>query len=123
MLVFGWRKALREGVWRIENMAVRATTRKKKVVRRAKAGKAVKAVKAVKRPANCAGCPVRDQQSRMISELIERLGVRLQGDEGKGTVGDYIRLLQLRKELDEQQPREIRVTWVKSAAKKSKPDK
>jgi len=38
---------------------------------------------------------------------------KLSGQEMKATLGDYIKLVQLQKELDEeQQPTEIRVTWV-----------
>lgn len=32
--------------------------------------------------------------------------------EVKATLGDYIRLVQLQKELEEEEPRDIRVTWV-----------
>ena len=30
----------------------------------------------------------------------------------KATLGDYIRLVQLQKELDDEEPKEIKVTWV-----------
>lgn len=43
----------------------------------------------------------------MLSEMEAKI------KEGKSTVGDYIRLLQLEKELEaEEPPREIRVTWI-----------
>jgi hypothetical protein len=38
---------------------------------------------------------------------------KLSDDELRATLGDYIRLVQLRKELeDDDEPREIKVTWV-----------
>ncbi|MEI9814983.1 MAG: hypothetical protein WDO18_21100 [Acidobacteriota bacterium] len=37
---------------------------------------------------------------------------RLAGDDVKVTLADYIRLVQLRKELNEDEPREIKVTWI-----------
>ena len=37
---------------------------------------------------------------------------KLASDELKPTVGDFIRLVQLDKELTEEQPREIKVSWV-----------
>ena len=37
---------------------------------------------------------------------------KLGGEDVKASLGDYIRLMQLHKELDEDAPREIKVTWV-----------
>lgn len=38
---------------------------------------------------------------------------KLKSDDVKATLGDYIKLVQLQKELGEdEQPREIRVTWI-----------
>ena len=37
------------------------------------------------------------------------------GNNAKATLGDYIRLVQLHKELDDESPKEIRVTWVEPA--------
>ncbi|MGE5569014.1 MAG: hypothetical protein ACM3S5_08260 [Rhodospirillales bacterium] len=49
----------------------------------------------------------------MISQVIERIEEKLEADELKASMGDYIRLLQLEKELTEkEQPKEIRVSWV-----------
>jgi hypothetical protein len=44
---------------------------------------------------------------------------KLSGDDAKATLGDYIRLVQFEKELEEGEPREIKVTWVEPAATKS----
>jgi hypothetical protein len=44
-------------------------------------------------------------QAEIVSELIAQVEEKLKG------LADYIRLVQLRKELDDETPREIRVTW------------
>ena len=48
-----------------------------------------------------------------IARLLQRLEEKLEGETPKATLGDFIRLVQLEKELaDEETPREIKVTWV-----------
>jgi hypothetical protein len=37
---------------------------------------------------------------------------KLGGEDVKATLGDYIRLMQLQKELEEDDQQDIRVTWV-----------
>ena len=50
-----------------------------------------------------------------IHKLLTEIENRFESDSGKASVGDYIRLLQLERELDEHEgPREIRVTWVET---------
>jgi len=44
-------------------------------------------------------------------------------DEMKATMGDYIRLVQLHKELDDESPKEIKVTWVEPAGDKAEKTK
>lgn len=51
-------------------------------------------------------------KTQVVEELIQKFEKKLSGDDVKATLGDYIRLLQLRKELDEEDPREIEVKWV-----------
>ena len=48
----------------------------------------------------------------MVKELIERVERNLAKDDVKATVADYIRLVQLQKELAEDEPRDIEVRWV-----------
>lgn len=48
----------------------------------------------------------------LVEQVIQNLEKRLMNDELKATVGDLIRLVQLEKELHDDQPREIKVTWV-----------
>lgn len=48
-----------------------------------------------------------------IHKLLSDIESRFESESGKASVADYIRLLQLERELDEDDgPREIRVTWV-----------
>jgi hypothetical protein len=61
-------------------------------------------------------------QAEVVRGLIERVEEKLAGDEVKVTLADYIRLVQLRKELEEDEPREIRVTWVKRDGESSSED-
>ena len=58
----------------------------------------------------------------MVEELIEKFEKKLGKDDVKATLGDYIRLLQLRKELDEEELREIEVKWVDPEKKKGSED-
>lgn len=51
----------------------------------------------------------------MVRKLLKKLEEQMGGGEMKASLGDYIRLVQLHKELDEESPREIRVTWVDPA--------
>ena len=44
---------------------------------------------------------------RMIRQMEDKLGV----DQFKASIGDYIRLIQVRKELGEERPSEMVVTW------------
>lgn len=48
----------------------------------------------------------------MVREIRKRVENRLTKEDVKATLGDYIRLVQLEKELDEDEPREIKVTWI-----------
>ena len=62
-------------------------------------------------PRSCAQCPIRGEQQKLICELVEKVGSKLK-DDSKASVSDYIRLLQIQKEMEEGQPKEIQVTWV-----------
>ncbi len=44
----------------------------------------------------------------MLTRIEEQMGTATM----KATMGDYIRLVQLHKELDDESPKEIKVTWV-----------
>ena len=59
----------------------------------------------------------------MVSRLLEKVEKTL-GARSKVSLGDYIRLVQLQKELEEDEVREIKVTWVEPEGPVEKtPDK
>ena len=49
----------------------------------------------------------------MVAEIRKKIESKLR-KEVKATLGDYIRLVQLQKDLEADEPREIKVTWVTS---------
>ena len=51
-----------------------------------------------------------------MKALLKKVEKKLTADGVKATLGDYIRLVQLQKELEENEPREIKVTWVEPEA-------
>jgi hypothetical protein len=51
-------------------------------------------------------------KAKLVTKVIKKIEKKLEADELKPTVGDFIRLLQLEKEYEEEQPREIKVSWV-----------
>lgn len=51
-------------------------------------------------------------KAALVEEVILSLEKRLKNEELKATVGDFIRLMQLEKELEEEAPKEIRVRWI-----------
>jgi hypothetical protein len=55
---------------------------------------------------------LRGTRKERIRELLTKIEQRLDLDKGKVTLADFIRLTQLERELEEEeQPREIIVTW------------
>ena len=48
----------------------------------------------------------------LIGRLIEKIEQQLDKTDAKGSIADYIKLLQLQKELDEKRFRRIEVKWV-----------
>ena len=63
-------------------------------------------------------------QAEIVDDLIEKVEQKLSVGDVKASLGDYIRLVQLQKELEEEEPREITVTWVEPEGtdRKAKPD-
>ena len=51
------------------------------------------------------------RQSETVAKLVERAERELD-EKMKASLGDYIRLVQLQKDLEEEEVREIKVTWV-----------
>jgi hypothetical protein len=52
------------------------------------------------------------KKAEVVEQMLERVEQKLGEGEVKATVGDYIRLVQLHKELEEEEPGEITVRWV-----------
>jgi hypothetical protein len=48
----------------------------------------------------------------VVEGILRKLEATFKKKPLKGTLADYIRLVQLRQELGDEEPREIRVTWV-----------
>ena len=57
--------------------------------------------------------------SDVVNRMIKGFEEKVKGGKVNLTVGDFIRLLQLRKDLHEEDPKEIRVTWVEPIEKES----
>jgi hypothetical protein len=51
-------------------------------------------------------------KAELVSGLIKKIQEKLGNEEFKPTVGDLLRLLQLEQEMEEEQPREIKVSWI-----------
>ena len=51
-------------------------------------------------------------QAAVVKKLLKNVEKKLGGEDVKATLGDYIRLVQLQQELEEEEPRDITVTWV-----------
>ena len=55
-------------------------------------------------------------RARAVKNLLAKVEETMTTEPIKATLGDYIRLVQLHKELDEEEPKEIKVTWVEPEA-------
>ena len=60
-----------------------------------------------------------DGQAQAVKHMLTRIETKMTEDQMNATLGDYIRLVQLHKELDDESPKEIRVTWVEPAEMES----
>ena len=56
------------------------------------------------------------QQARIVHAIIEQVEHKLTHELEKASLGDYIKLVQLEKELEEDDPRDIQVSWVEPVA-------
>jgi hypothetical protein len=54
-------------------------------------------------------------QAQAVKYMLTKIEEKMSGNQMKATLGDYIRLVQLHKELDDESPKEIKVTWVEPA--------
>ncbi len=51
-------------------------------------------------------------QAAVVQKLLKNVEKKLGGEDVKATLGDYIRLMQLQQELEDEDPKDITVTWV-----------
>jgi hypothetical protein len=63
------------------------------------------------------------KRADLVAKAIESMELKLSASDVKATFGDFIRLLQLQKELQVEQPREIKVTWIEPSEKESVSEK
>jgi hypothetical protein len=74
--------------------------------------------RAKKAPTTCEGCERwgavkrRIRISELLAKAMKTLESRIKGTELKPTVGDYLKLLQMEQEFEQETPKEIKVTWV-----------
>ena len=61
-------------------------------------------------------------RARIVRKAIESIEAKLGTDAIKPTLADLVRLLQIEKELDGDEPREVRVRWVESEKRESVSD-
>jgi hypothetical protein len=54
-------------------------------------------------------------QAEVVRRLITQVEKKLEVGDAKVTLADYIRLVQLKKELEAEEPKDIRVTWVEGS--------
>ncbi len=78
--------------------------------------------RARKAPATCEGCERwnavkrRIRITELLTQAMATLESRIKEKELKPTVGDYLKLLQMEQEFEQESPKEIKVTWVEPAA-------
>jgi len=59
--------------------------------------------------------------SKALAKVMKAIEEKLGTQDFKPTMGDYIKLLQMEHEIEEESPKEIKVTWVEPAP--SEPEK
>jgi hypothetical protein len=78
-----------------------------------------------KTPKSCAECihwkevKRQIQLSEFLNTALTDIEAKLQKNELKPTMGDYLKLLQMEQENEQEVPKEIRVTWVESTGPSS----
>jgi hypothetical protein len=54
----------------------------------------------------------RSKRSQAVRQLLDKVEKTFEERQAKATLGDYIRLIQLQRELEAEEPKNITVTWV-----------
>jgi len=87
-----------------------------------------KGKKAEKSPKNCRDCErwnevkERVRVSEALEKAIKAVETKIRADDFKPTMAEYLKLIQMEKELKQDDAKEIKVTWVEPAVK-SEPEK
>ena len=63
--------------------------------------------------------PQDSSDAGVVNRMIQGFEEKLKAGKVNLTVGDFIRLVQLRKDFHAEEPKEIRVTWVEPIEKES----
>jgi hypothetical protein len=72
----------------------------------------VKEMEPAAEPAGERGAGWSSRRAEAVDRMIQDLERKFWEKDFRASVGDYIRLIQIRKELDEERPKEIIITWV-----------
>jgi hypothetical protein len=72
-----------------------------------------------KKPVGKKRTPKLGPRERAIQKILNKLEKQLINGELKGTVADYLKLIQVGKEIAEARPRAIEITWVNSLREES----
>ena len=59
----------------------------------------------------------REQIEKLVEEAIQGIQKRLADEKSPPSIGDYLKVMQLQKEIEEEAPKEIKVTWVEPEIK------
>jgi hypothetical protein len=57
-----------------------------------------------------------ETRAKAVKKLLTKVEKKMTEEPIKATLGEYIRLVQLHQELDADEPKEIKVTWVEPEA-------
>jgi len=75
---------------------------------------------------DCRACGLWDEVkervriTELLENAIEKMGDKLKAQDFKPSLADYLKLMQLEKEFDQEQVKEIKVTWVAPAPSNEK---
>ncbi|MDE3167356.1 MAG: hypothetical protein KGN36_16255 [Acidobacteriota bacterium] len=73
-------------------------------------GKTVRVPKS--RPAAEEGEKAKERIQKLVEEAIHGIEERLGDRESPPSIGDYLKVMQLQKEVEDEMPKEIKVTWI-----------
>jgi hypothetical protein len=85
-------------------MAVKKTAKK--------ANKTTSAAKPKKRGPGQKGTASTKRIEKLVEEAIGGIEKRLADESSPPSIGDYLKVMQLQKELEDEAPKEIKITWV-----------